>query len=290
MRLIGRLNNESNAKTFGDYLTSLDVVNSTEGEADGQWAIWVHSEDQLQVANAALASFRQNPNDLKYQQASVKAAAKRERVEKEKSEYARRVVTSDALWPSYSMGPLTVVLMGICVAMAALYGLPPLRAPWLWMSENLSRALPEVRQGQVWRLLTPIFIHMNIEHILFNMLALKTLGSMIEARRGWFTLLCQVVVMGVLSNVGQDFVGGPFFGGFSGVLYGMFGYIWMQGIFDPTSGLRLMPTNIVMMLGWFVLCLVGVIPGVANGAHGFGLVVGMVWGVTPPLVKKIFRA
>jgi GlpG protein len=289
MRVIGRLSNESDAKRFGDYLTSVDIVNSTEAEPDGQWAVWVQSEDQLDVASAALTSFRASPNDLKYQQAAAKAATVRLREEKAKSDYAKRVVTSDALWANYPMGPVTLGLIGICIGVALLLGLPPLHTPWIWMSLE-SPSLPEVRGGEVWRLLTPIFIHMNIAHIAFNMLALKDLGSMIEARKGWFMLLCQVVVIGVISNVGEDYVAGPVFGGFSGVLYGMFGYIWMQGTFDPTSGLRLMPSSIVMMLGWFVLCLAHVVPGVANGAHGFGLVVGMIWGATPPLLKKLFRS
>ena len=113
---------------------------------------------------------------------------------------------------------------------------------------------------------------------------------MIEARKGWLVLLLLVVIIGIGSNLGQDLVGGPIFGGFSGVLYGLFGYIWMRGKFDPTSGLRLMPSNIVMMLGWFVLCIIHVIPNVANGCHGFGLAMGMIWGAAPPLAKKLLKS
>ena len=32
------------------------------------------------------------------------------------------------------------------------------------------------------------------------------------------------------------------------------------------------------MIGWFVLCLVGIIPHVANACHAVGLLVGMAWG------------
>jgi len=185
------------------------------------------------------------------------------------------------------LGPLTLILIGACVAVALFLGLPPAN-PMLYLSVE-SVNLPEVRQGQVWRLLTPIFMHHDIPHILFNMLWLKDLGSLIEVRQGTFKLLLLVVVIGVGSNLGQDLVGGPFFLGMSGVLYGLFGFIWMRGKLDPASGLRLSPPDIVMMIGWFFLCLFHFVGDVANGAHAFGLVMGMIWGAGPPLAKKYLK-
>ena len=138
--------------------------------------------------------------------------------------------------------------------------------------------LAEVRHGQVWRLLTPIFIHMNVLHILFNMLWLRDLGSMIEGRQGSLRLLLLVVVIAAVSNVGQFYGGGPHFGGMSGVVYGLLGYVWMRGKYDAGSGLFLHPTTVTMMLIWFFLCLLRFIPNVANWAHGLGLVLGIAWG------------
>jgi len=71
MRLIGLISNETNAKAFGDYLTSLDILNSPEPEPDGQWAVWVHSEDQMEAGRNALATFLANPKDPKFQRASA---------------------------------------------------------------------------------------------------------------------------------------------------------------------------------------------------------------------------
>ena len=61
MRLIGRLNSEANAKTFGDYLTTLEIRYAVEPEADGRWAVWVFSEDQLEASRQALAGYLENP-------------------------------------------------------------------------------------------------------------------------------------------------------------------------------------------------------------------------------------
>ncbi len=277
MRIIGHLRDETSARTFGDYLTSLEIPNTPESESDGQWSIWVHAEEQVEAGQAALAQFLQNRRDAKFQAARGKAAAIREREEKAKSDYHRRFITSEALWPSYPMGPLTIVLIGICVGVAFKFGFNP-SVPQLYLS-TISRKLPEVQSGEVWRLVTPIFMHGFPLHLIFNMLWLKDLGSMVESREGSFKLLLLVLVVAIGSNLGQDLVAGPIFLGMSGVVYGLFGYIWMRGKFDPASGLRLLPSTVVMMIGWFFICVFGIISNVANGCHGFGLVIGMVWAL-----------
>src|SRR3954447_22551693 len=44
--------------------------------------------------------------------------------------------------------------------------------------------LPEVCHGEVWRLLTPIFLHFDLLHICFNLLWIKDLGSLVERLSG----------------------------------------------------------------------------------------------------------
>ena len=64
----------------------------------------------------------------------------------------------------------------------------------------------------------------------------------------------------------------------SGVVYGLLGYIWMRGKFDPGSGLYLHPSTVTMMIIWFFACFTPIIPNVANAAHAAGLVIGIAWG------------
>jgi GlpG protein len=141
--------------------------------------------------------------------------------------------------------------------------------------------LPEVRHGEVWRLITPIFVHFGILHIVFNMLMLKDLGTMIEVRRGGWSLIGMVIGFGIASNLLQYWYNGPAFGGMSGVLYGLFGYVWMRGRWDPSSGLYLPQQVVMSMMIWFVLCAVNIIPNVANAAHAGGLMAGIIWGLVP---------
>ncbi len=138
--------------------------------------------------------------------------------------------------------------------------------------------LPEVRDGEVWRLVTPIFVHFGIWHILFNMFWLYDLGTLIERRIGSVLYALMIVAIAIPSNYLQFVATGPSFGGMSGVVFGLFGYCWVRGRLDPTSGLYLRPDIAYWMIGWFLLCAFGVIPGVANWAHGIGLGAGAALG------------
>jgi GlpG protein len=73
----------------------------------------------------------------------------------------------------------------------------------------------------------------------------------------------------------------------SGVLYGLFGYMWIRSHADPGSGLGLAPATIMILLVWFFLCLANVIPGVANACHVAGLILGMILGAAP-LIGRVF--
>ncbi|QQR90927.1 MAG: rhomboid family intramembrane serine protease [Myxococcales bacterium] len=70
----------------------------------------------------------------------------------------------------------------------------------------------------------------------------------------------------------------PLFGGMSGIVYGLLGYLWIRGKYDPSYGIRLNPQIVMFMLGWFVLCLTGLVGHVANVVHGAGLFMGAAWG------------
>jgi membrane associated rhomboid family serine protease len=186
------------------------------------------------------------------------------------------------------VGVLTAVLIAISVAVGVFSKLGTdekflgpllITDPSAWAENpHATDDLPEVRQGQVWRVVTPMFIHFGLPHLLFNMLWLLDLGTMIERRQSRRMLLALVLFIAATSNLAQYIARGPFFGGMSGVVYGLIGYIWVKGRFDIASGLFLHRSTVTMAMVWFFLCLVGVIPRVANTAHAVGLGVGIVWG------------
>jgi GlpG protein len=292
MRLIGHLENETHARTFADYLYVQGIDNHLEFQKDDGWAVWVRDEDKLEPATQLLTSFRQSPADPRYQAEAKNAAQLRAKEEKGEEAYRKKLRARRHLFKpltAYGFGPVTFLLIVICVGVFLLSrfatNFEAIHA--LFISDRFSghrdfaAMLPEVRHGEIWRLFTPVFIHFGFIHILFNMLWLRDLGSIIEGRQGALTFLALVLAFAALSDFGQYYVSGPNFGGMSGVVYGLLGYIWIRGKFDPGSGLYLHPSTVNMMLIWFVLCytnFLGAIGPVANTAHAVGLVAGMSWG------------
>ena len=298
MRIIGHLPDEANARRFSEFLWAKSVANEVEAD-EAEWAIWVEDEEHVEEARSELERFRVEPEHSDYASVSRRAEkARQEIADKEKS--AKKIQTRRDLFASlepYGPGALTCVLIGICVWLAFLteFG-DSSRADVLYITEfeRLSDtirwrgSLPEVSRGEVWRLITPVLMHGSPLHLFFNMWWLFSFGSMIEARRSSGFLFALIVVSGALSNLMQYKMSSPAFLGFSGVVYALFGYLWMKGRFDRVSGMGVEQITVIILVAWFFICL---LPGtgVANWCHGGGLVIGMLWGMmtSPGGLKNI---
>ncbi|HKY62380.1 MAG TPA: rhomboid family intramembrane serine protease [bacterium] len=294
--MIGTIANSAQAKSFSDFLLVKGIPNQVEVDG-GQAQVWVHDDAHLAEAEKLFAEFQQDPRNQAFYGASGQAAEIRSI--KRKLDKKSRVIDVRTHWHRLdtSLSPVTAVLIGLSVALTLLsYADTTGRwidyfyisnyqivGPYLqWRTD-----LPEVLHGQVWRLVTPIFLHSGLLHILFNMLWLKDLGTILERKLGSLHFLILVLAFAILSNLGQYWMKGPNFGGMSGVVYGLLGYVWIRGRVDPHSGLSLNQSVVTMMILWFFLCLTGLMGPVANWAHGVGLAAGMLWGF---FAAKLTRA
>lgn len=91
----------------------------------------------------------------------------------------------------------------------------------------------KIKQGEVWRFVTPIFLHGDLLHLLFNMLWLYVLGRQIEFQIGKTRYLLFIFVAAIFTNTLQYLMGGANFVGFSGVLTAMLTFIWMRQTLAP---------------------------------------------------------
>ncbi len=100
--------------------------------------------------------------------------------------------------------------------------------------ENLIRfgakADPLIQQGQWWRLITPIFLHLNFTHILFNGITLYFLGIQIERWLGHWRYLLLFMISGVVGNSTSFAFNSDLSAGASGAIFGLLGAFIMIGI------------------------------------------------------------
>jgi GlpG protein len=275
LREIGTLPKENDPKVFADYLLTMGIIGRAAEE---------------------LKSYLNRPDDPRFQAAVDAAAAIRRQEQVRDKAFRKNYREVSDLWAHPTLGrhPLTITLISICVFI------------FLWQSQStgrvryyLSFATLRLDQGQLrddgfqgilhgepWRLVTPIFLHMSIMHLVFNMWWLRDLGTLIEMRRGTLRLAVLIVIAAVASNIAQYLwmertnPGQPhLFGGMSGVVYALFGFIWMKGQYQPEQGMILHPNTITIMLLWLVICMTGSVGPIANAAHFMGLVSGVAFGV-----------
>jgi GlpG protein len=270
MRQAGTLPSKQDAERFADYLLTLGINSKVDPAAD-QWAIWILNEDDLARGKEELQGFLEQPHDARYAAAKRDAEIVRREAAVRDRQAQKNYVDVRQRWSQIRRGPVTVTLIAASILAAALTGLGSKLDP---VGVELMFWMPAIEQGQIWRLITPIFLHAGPVHLIFNMWWLYDLGNLIEKKLGWWRFLSLVLTVALISNFGQYLVSGPNFLGMSGVVYGLFGYAWVRGRMDPWSGLYLRPDVVVWMMLWFVACLAGWVQHVANAAHGFGLVVG----------------
>ena len=140
-----------------------------------------------------------------------------------------------------------------------------------------------VMGGQVWRPLSPAFLHFGWMHLIFNMLWLWYFGRQVEALQGSGRMLLIVLTAGIGANLAQYAAGTVLFGGMSGVDFALLGYVWLMSRRAPHSGFFVPQMLVVFMLGWMVFTMTDMagavgFGNVANEAHLGGLVVGLALG------------
>jgi len=168
---------------------------------------------------------------------------------------------------------------------AGLMIVDPRQYEWVSLADRLNALLDTVSKGQIWRLITPDFLHFSWPHIIFNSVMLWFLGSQVEFIDGRTRLLVLALVASLLSNGLQYLVTGPLFGGLSGVVYAIMGYCWLSQRRLPRF--QFPPALITFALAWMVL---GFTPlpnmlgmgNMANEAHLGGFVAGLLVALVLP--------
>jgi membrane associated rhomboid family serine protease len=145
-----------------------------------------------------------------------------------------------------------------------------------------------IRRGELWRLLTGIFPHVDILHLLFNIYWLWTLGTLIEQASGHLraAVLIALFALGSGSLEFAFALGGV---GLSGVVYGLFGLLWVLSMRDDRFRDAVDPKTVLLFVGWFFFCIAMTVMhifSVGNIAHGAGAVLGALTGTAIVLPRR----
>lgn len=295
MRFIHTFADQKQAQRFADALYG-EAIETDVREKDAGYDLWVVDDDEVENVKVALSVFLEDPADPRFDELIEQAKKRRSNERKLEKQSRHNEARARETLLAGGLGPVTVGLMLVCVVVAVVTQLGEGELSSYFMmttSGDLMRAalagatsdsdmritalMNALSGGEVWRPLSPILLHLGFMHILFNLWWFKDLGGALERIQGSGWLAMFIVVVGVLANVTEYFFGSPLFGGMSGVVFGLFTYVWIRGRFDPTFRLGMPRSTVMWMAAWYFLCVFEVIPTVANWAHTGGLVVGGLW-------------
>lgn len=175
-----------------------------------------------------------------------------------------------------------------------------LARPFLFFAIENGRVLTmeeTLAQGQYWRLLTPVFLHFSLLHIIFNALIVWEIGRRIEWVKGHLHTVLLLLGIGIFSNVAQYYSlftageGYAPFGGLSGFAYGLIGYVAVYQEIHKHSVLQFNKAAIAFFIVWLILGVLGIIDffiagKIANTAHVSGLLLGALLGLISALMDR----
>ena len=262
MQRLGTISHPRLAQAFIDYMASKNIVIRLAPEPEKVFALWVEDDAHLTMAQAELSAFLDDPAQAKYQAASWEMAETR---------------TASFQYPKVNFidliraqaGPFTLTILSICLGIYILwfFGLQGTLFDWLHFPSMGSE------KWQLWRYFTHTLLHFSIIHIVFNCLWWWLLGGIIERKISTWKLVQIFLFSAMISGFAQFAISGIEFGGLSGVVYALLGYLWWIGWLAPEKGVGIPKAYVGFMLAWLVLGFV--LPmNIANMAHLFGVLTG----------------
>ncbi len=262
---------------FSHFLNQINFPHRLS-EHNDKVVLWVYEEDHITMANQLYQRFLQQPY--------INSVA----------DDLSPVAKNRGLPNLIMQYPVTLGLVVLCCLGFYIFFVQKLQLISLFSFQGFSfegenytvNDVDIIRQkildGQLWRLVTPIFLHFDIMHVTFNATILWFLGHQVESREGSLRLLLLVLFTGVISNVGQYYFSlGHLFGGMSGVNYGLLAYCGYKNFvssppaFFLPSGFFIVSV-VMMLLGFLnVFALLGY--SIANWAHLAGFIAGLLLAI-----------
>ena len=144
-----------------------------------------------------------------------------------------------------------------------------------------------ISDGEWWRLLTPMFLHGGIMHLLFNMFSLFIFGPELEKIAGKARFLTIYMLSGIFANIATFFLQAPNYQslGASGAVFGILGafgaLVYYTKRILPQLRQIILPIIVVSIIMTYIQ------PNINATAHIAGLIVGFLIGLSYFHPKRI---
>ena len=239
MIMITSFANPRIAQAFVDYMATQGITLTVQQHT--QTDIWLADENKESQVRNELKQFLANPGDPRYQAASWSSGQS-------------HVGFSYKRYPFFATlaaraGPLTLTIMAICTVLFVIMNMTGYQ-PLLYA---LGWPITPEQHYQAWRYFSHSLLQFSVLQLVFNLLWWWYLGGALEKSLGTGKLLTLTLIASLLSGFMQTTFAGPLFGGLSGTVFALMGYVWLRGQRDPESGLQMQRGLLIFAVIWLVI-------------------------------------
>ena len=184
--------------------------------------------------------------------------------------------------------PVITTIVAIHIIIYVLQWVPFL--PHNWVLQHLTGVNILIAEGEYWRLVTPIFVHLGFAHLLFNSFSLVLFGPYLEALLGRISFFILYLTTWIIANMATYLFKPLIYShvGASGSIFGLFGIyvalIYLYKDIFPQQGRQVVIPIVVLGLVMTFLQ-----PGINITAHVVGLLSGFIIGYIFFKIKPIYR-
>ncbi|MGM8214115.1 rhomboid family intramembrane serine protease [Bacillaceae bacterium W0354] len=144
---------------------------------------------------------------------------------------------------------------------------------------------PAIADGEWWRIVSSMFLHIGVFHLIMNMLALYFLGEVTERIYGSKRFLFIYFTAGIFGGIASYATNNAVAAGASGAIFGLFGALLFFGLHYRQLFFQTMGSNLLFVIGLNIV-FGFTIPQIDNGAHIGGLIGGLIASQIIHLPKK----
>ncbi|WP_347862751.1 rhomboid family intramembrane serine protease [Salimicrobium sp. PL1-032A] len=148
---------------------------------------------------------------------------------------------------------------------------------------------PAIVDGEWWRLVSAMFLHIGILHIAMNMLALFYLGTAVEQIYGTWRFTVVYFLAGIMGSTASFYFNDSVAAGASGAIFGLFGALLYFAWRYPSLFFRTMGWNLILLVA-FNIAFGITIPQVDNSGHMGGLFGGFIASQVVDLPRMSHRS